>query len=168
MKKFLTTLLLAFAITFSNAQINTNVCDSLSYTIQPAWGSSALLVLNGHAPGATGNVLWDWQVCNDSLWFSNSGSNVIFQQFTIHDTVIVCLTITFCGLNGVCHTCHLPCDTLVWGANGWGGAQPLMINELTKNYTKDNKYYDVLGRGVFNIEPNVLYIKNNIKYMRLE
>ena len=167
MKRLLLTLLVLLGL---QTQAQISPCDSVSYTILSGSGGNTTLQLNGIlAPGFPGIVLmWEWQVCDDALCFADTNQSATFNQFTITDTLKVCLT-TMLEMNNAWYTC-MQCDSLIYGPAGWmmmNMGNPLAITELQLNTNNDGKMYDLLGREVFEIQIGVMYIRNKKKYIKI-
>ena len=166
MKKLLLILLVTFGL---QTQAQMVPCDSIEYTIQSAQPgpSTTILILSGIA-SIPGIVLdWDWQACDDNLCYSASGQSVTFNQFTVTDTIKVCLT-TILEINNTWWTC-MQCDSLVYGPSGWMKMGVLTsIKEIETNVIKDNKMYDLLGREIFEVPISEMYIKNNRKCIHIK
>jgi hypothetical protein len=158
MKKLLLILLL-FGLE-TKAQIN--YCDSISYTVNTGSGTDLVLIGNVNIPGSS-NIIYSWQACDANLCYTGSGQTSIFNQFSITDTVKVCLIVSYCDTVG-CYSCYLPCDTVVWN-NGWGEPQSLGIYELQYTELNNNKIFDLLGRELFTTPNRRIYIKNGKKYI---
>ena len=145
-------------------------CDSISYTILSGSGGNTTLQLNGMlAPGFPGIVsMWEWQVCDDALCFADTNQSATFNQFTITDTLKVCLT-TLLEMNNMMYSC-MQCDSLVYdGFGGWmmmNMGNPLSIPELETNLISNNKMYDILGRELFYIPTGTIYIQNKKLYIK--
>ena len=145
------------------------VCDSVSYTILSGSGGNTTLQLNGTiTPGLQGTVLmWEWQVCDDALCFADTNQIAIFNQFTIADTLKVCLT-TMIMVNNMIYTC-VQCDSLIYGPAGWmmmNMGNPTGINELEFTWEDDGIIYDMVGRKLIEIPVGVMYIQNRKLYIR--
>lgn len=163
MRKLLFILLILLGVQ-TQAQFLPNVCDSVSYTVNTGSGTDLVLIGTVNIPGVS-NIVYSWQACDANLCYSGNGQTSLFNQFSIIDTVKVCLIVSYCDTIG-CYSCYLPCDTVVWN-NGWGEPQPLGIYEL--QYTKyDNKIYDIYGREVYKQKQNIIYIKNGKKYILIK
>jgi len=162
MKKILLVLLVIVGLQ-TKAQIN--ICDSIEYTIQPT--GSTLLMLNGVANISGSVVSWDWQACDDNMCYASTGQIGYFQQFTVTDTIKVCLTTTL-DINGVTWVCNR-CDSLVYtGFGGWmllNWSNPVSLQEI-KNIKQDNKIYDLLGRELSEVPKGKIYIKNRKKFIK--
>ena len=145
------------------------VCDSVGYTVLSGSGGNTTLQLNGTiTPGLQGTVLmWEWQVCDDALCFADTNQIAIFNQFTIADTLKVCLT-TMIMVNNMIYTC-VQCDSLIYGPAGWmmmNMGNPTTITELELNTNNGGKMYDMLGRELFYIPNGTMYIQNRKIYIR--
>ena len=150
----------------TKAQIN--ICDSIEYSIQPT--GNTLLILNGVTNISGSIISWDWQACDNNMCYASSGQTGHFQQFTVTDTIKVCLTTTL-DINGMIWTCN-QCDSLVWdGFGGWmllHNTNPVSLQEI-KNIKQDYKMYDLLGKEFKNynsIPKGTLYIKNREKFIK--
>ena len=168
MKKIILLLFLVLGTFFSQAQIIP--CDSVGYTILSGSGGNTTLQLTGTlTPGTPGFVVsWDWAVCDDALCFSDTGQSTVWNQFTVTDTLKVCLT-TILENNNTWITC-LQCDSLVYGPAGWmmmNMGNPTAITELELNTNNNGKMYDILGREITEVQVGVMYIRNNKKYIKL-
>ena len=166
MKKLLLVLLVTLGL---QTQAQMLPCDSISYTILSGSGGNTTLQLNGIlAPGFPGIVLmWEWQVCDDALCYADTNQSATFNQFTITDTLKVCLT-TMLEINNMWYTC-MQCDSLIYGQNGWmmmNMSNPLSMLELETNPFSDNKMYDMLGRELFYIPIGTMYIQNRKLYIK--
>jgi hypothetical protein len=135
MKKLLILLLVLFGLQ-TQAQFLPNLCDSISYTVNTGNGTDLVLIGSVNIPGAS-NIIYSWQACDANLCYSGSGQTSLFNQFSMTDTVKVCLIVSYCDTIG-CYSCYLQCDTVVWN-NGWGEPQPLGVHEL--QYTKLNQFH---------------------------
>ena len=116
MKKILTLLMVVLlGLTTSKAQILSNYCDTIKYTISQSW-TPGTLELVGHSPtfpGAT--VQWDYTILdyNGTVLYNDTLQNVTYPA-SVNDTLIVCLTNIITHNNGqYVGTCY-DCDTLVW------------------------------------------------------
>ena len=168
MKKLLLVLLVALGL---QTQAQVLPCDSISYTILSGSGGNTTLQLNGIlAPGFPGIVLmWEWQVCDDALCFADTNQSATFNQFTITDTLKVCLTYML-EMNNAWYTC-MQCDSLIYGPSGWmmmNMGNPLTIEELVIEKINDNRMYDLFGRELFTIPTGVMYIRNQKKYIKIK
>ena len=166
MKKLLLALLVVIGL---QTQAQMLPCDSISYTILSGSGGNTTLQLNGIlAPGFPGIVsMWEWQVCDDALCYADTNQSATFNQFTVNDTLKVCLT-TMLEINNMWYTC-MQCDSLIYGPAGWmmmNMGNPLAITELETNSNLDNKMYDMLGRELFYIPIGTMYIQNRKLYIR--
>ena len=172
MKKLLLVLLVALGL---QTQAQISPCDSVGYEITPFTGTS--LQLNGvfsmiwSFPG--GGVLdWSWSVCDANLCYSDTGQSVTFNQFTMNDTVKVCLTTilqTDTMFSPNTYTCT-QCDTLVYDwFNGWiilnSMGNPTAIEENPRMIPTDGKIYDLLGRELNEIPVGTMYIRNQKLYI---
>ena len=168
MKKLLLALLVLIGL---QTQAQILPCDSINYTILSGSGGNTTLQLNGIlAPGFPGIVLmWEWQVCDDASCFADTNQIATFNQFTITDTLKVCLA-TILMTNNIIYTCT-QCDSLIYGPAGWmmmNMGNPLAIKELEFNINNDGKMYDLLGREIFEIPVGVMYIQNRQKYIKIK
>ena len=166
MKKILLALLVVIGL---QTQAQMLPCDSISYTILSGSGGNTTLQLNGMlAPGFPGIVsMWEWQVCDDALCYSDTNQSSTFNQFTMNDTLKVCLT-TLLEMNNMMYS-FMQCDSLIYGPAGWmmmNMGNPLAITELETNSILDNKMYDMLGRELFYIPTGIMYIQNRKLYIR--
>ena len=164
MKKLLLVLLIALGL---QTQAQIVVCDSVGYTILSGSGGNTTLQLNGIlTSGFTDTILmWEWQVCDDVSCFADTNQSSTFNQFTITDTLKVCLT-TLIMSNNMIYTC-MQCDSLIYGPAGWmmmNMGNPLAITELEINPILD-KMYDMLGRELFYIPTGTMYIQNRKLYI---
>ena len=144
-------------------------CDSISYTILSGSGGNTTLQLNGTVTSgfSFNTIIWSWQVCDNSLCFGDSGQFTVWNQFTVTDTLKVCLT-TILEVNNTWITC-LQCDSLIYGPTGWmmmNMGNPLSILELETNPFSNNKMYDMLGRELFYIPTGTMYIQNRKIYIK--
>ena len=172
MKKLLLALLVSLGL---QTQAQISLCDSITYTIQSAQSgpTTTILMLNGIVtPNFPGMITdWDWQACDTNLCYSASGQSVTFNQFTVTDTIKVCLTILI-DYNMMSYSC-IQCDSLVYGPGGWmmmNMGNPTGIKELIGNQI-GGQIYDLLGRAYDNynsIPFGSMYIINRNKYLKLE
>ena len=168
MKKLLLVLLVLLGL---QTQAQITPCDSVEYTYLSGSGGNTTIQLNGVINGVCPINFpctvfdWEWQVCDANLCFSDTGQTATFNQFSITDTIKVCLT-TILDINNTWLTC-IQCDSLVYGPNGWMKMGVLTsIKEINANTIKDNKMYDLLGREIFEIQKGTIYIKNRKKYIK--
>ena len=165
MKRLLLSLLVLITL---QTQAQISPCDSVSYTIVSALGGT--LQLNGTiTTGFSGSITsWDWTVCDESFCFSDTGPAGVFTQFTINDTLKVCLS-TNINYMGTTYSC-IQCDSLVYDAvNGWvllNMGNPSFVSELEITSVLDNKIYDLLGRELIEIPIGVMYFKNRRCYLK--
>ena len=165
MKKILFILLVALGLQ-SQAQII--YCDSISYatssTINYPFG------VTGSIPTIPGTVTWTWTVCNSNMCYSSNGASAYFGQVSLTDTLKVCYDVLI-DINGFTYMCS-GCDNLVYNPNShqWEKVitQPLAVMDLKPNAINDNKMYDLLGREIFEVPLNEMYIKNNKKCIRIK
>ena len=167
MKKLLLTLLVLLGL---QTQAQIFPCDSVGYTILSGSGGNTTLQLTGTlTSGFPGFVVsWDWAVCDDALCFGDTGQATVWNQFTVTDTLKVCLT-TILENNNTWITC-LQCDSLIYGPAGWmmmNMGNPMAITELELNTINGGKMYDLLGREVTEAQIGVMYIRNQKKYIRV-
>ena len=166
MKKLLLALLVTFGL---QTQAQIFPCDSVGYTILSGSGGNTTLQLTGTlTSGFPGFVVsWDWAVCDDALCFGDTGQTTVWNQFTVTDTLKVCLT-TYLDVNGATYVCT-QCDTLVYdGFGGWmmmNMGNPTAIQELTFETINNNKMYDLLGRELTEVPVGVMYIRNKKLYI---
>ena len=167
MKKILLALLVTLGL---QTQAQMAACDSVRYTVLSGSGGNTTLQLNGTiTSGFPGIVLmWEWQVCDDTLCFADTNQSATFNQFTIADTLKVCLT-TMLEINNTWITC-MQCDSLIYGPAGWmmmNMGSPTEIKELVIKKINDNRMYDLFGRELFTIPTGVMYIRNQKKYIKI-
>lgn len=114
-------------------------CDEISYVFNTGPGTYLTFVGSTALQG----VSWSWSACNTSLCFGATGQTALFEQFIVTDTIKACLTATTDSL-----LCNLPCDTLVWGGDGWEVMVPGVtgIRELAQERVTDDRMFDMLGR----------------------
>jgi hypothetical protein len=161
MKKLLLVLLVLLGL---QTQAQITPCDSVEYTYLSGSGGNTMLQLNGVINGVY-PIIWEWQVCDANLCFSDTGQTATFNQFSITDTIKVCL-MTILDVSNTWWSC-MQCDSLVYGPNGWMKLGVLTsIKEINANTIKDNKMYDLLGREIFEIQKGTIYIKNRKKYIK--
>ena len=167
MKKLLLVLLVLLGL---QTQAQIYPCDSVEYTYLSGSGGNTTLQLNGTISGVCPVnfpctvVSWEWQVCDANLCFSDTGQAAIFSQFSITDTIKVCL-MTILNVSNTWWTC-MQCDSLVYGPNGWMKMSTTTSIKEIEAVTKDNKMYDLLGREIFEIPQGTIYIKNRKKFIR--
>ena len=165
MKRLLLSLLVLIGL---QTQAQISPCDSVGYTIVSGLGGT--LQLNGTiTTGFSGSITsWDWTVCDESFCFSDTGPTGVFTQFTINDTLKVCLS-TNINYMGATYSC-MQCDSLVYdGISGWilmNMGSPSGFTELEFTSVLDNKIYDLLGRELIEIPIGVMYIKNRRFYFK--
>ena len=159
MKKLLLVLLTCFTLNSTSQTI----CDSVVVS-----GSAWQLVAGIGTPGPT-IILVDYWLTTDPL------GNVLGQDSitsyhtasanTPQDTVVMCLTVSFSSPWFSPGTC---CLVLVWDGTTWvkhyisnlpSGLQEIQYIE------NDDRVYDLLGRELFTIPKNTIYIKNNKLYI---
>ena len=168
MKKLLLVLLVLLGL---QTQAQVSPCDSVGYAVISGSGGNPTLQLDGVINGVCpinfpcAVVSWDWSVCDAGLCFSDTGQTATFNQFSITDTIKVCL-MTILDVSNTWWSCA-QCDSLVYGPNGWMKMGVLTsIKEINANTIKDNKMYDLLGREIFEIQKGTIYIKNRKKYIK--
>ena len=165
MKKILLAILVFFGFKTS-AQIN--YCDSISY------GTSSTinypLILSGSVPFATDSVDWMWRVCDANMCYSSDSINASFGQVSTTDTLKVCYDVII-TINGFTYYCS-GCDSLTYNPNTYQweklAIQPLGIFEGKPIITHKDKMYNLLGKEIFEIPLNKIYIKNNKKCIRIK
>ena len=164
-KKILFLLSIALGL---QSQAQVVYCDSISYTTTSTINYP--FIVSGSIPNIPGTVTWSWQVCDSSLCYSGSGPNASFGQVSLTDTLSVCYNV-FIDINGFTYICS-GCDDLVYNPNTYQWekiiAQPLTVMELKPNIINYNKIYDLLGREMFEVPLNEMYIKNNRKCIRIK
>ena len=173
MKKILFILLITFGL---QAQAQTNFCNLAEINIVASTPSTLDLSTNLSTmfDSSVTTITYDWSVW--CLIIIEHGTDTIatphFQDLITLDTLVVCLTSTVCT-DGLCYACDI-CDTLIYNSNSyqWEAmsttGNPLAIKEIKNNYVLDNKMYDLLGREIFEISLNEMYIKNNKKCIRIK
>ena len=166
MKKLLLAILLVFGLNQTQAQMIP--CDSIEYTIEPGTGTT--LQLNGTiAPGFWGTATsWMWSICDANLCYGDTGQTTTWTQFTMNDTLKVCLT-TILEINNDIYTCY-QCDSLIYdGFGGWMMFSQFFstgIIELEMNKIVDNRIYDLTGRELKRAPVGVMYIRNRKLYIK--
>tara|TARA_R110002051_G_scaffold321795_2_gene410434 strand:- start:12414 stop:12926 length:513 start_codon:yes stop_codon:yes gene_type:complete len=169
MKKLLLAVLVLIGL---QTQAQVSPCDSISYTITSSTNTN-LLQLNGVITGVCPINFpcvvsdWSWQVCNNSLCFSDTGQVSYFQQFNTSDTIKVCLMTTI-DYMGATYSCMSQCDSLVFGPNGWmlmNMGNSTGIEELTGGQI-DDQIYDLLGRKLKEVPVGTMYIRNRKVYLK--
>ena len=139
--------------TYINAQ---TICDSVSYSVS---NGQALILIGTN--NSLDSVNFQWGVCYNSMCYSKDGDTATFTDVNTLDTVSVCFNI---APQWMCEQYQY----LVFTNGLW---QPLntitYINEIISISSK-NKIYDLLGREIFEIPLNKIYIKNNKKCIRIK
>jgi hypothetical protein len=79
MKKLLLVLLVLLGL---QTQAQITPCDSVEYTYLSGSGGNTMLQLNGVINGVY-PIIWEWQVCDANLCFSDTGQTATFNQFSI-------------------------------------------------------------------------------------
>ena len=147
-------ILLAILIFFAFQTKSQTLCDSISYNI----GSGQELILIGEN-SSSDSVNFQWGVCYNENCYSKTGDTVVFTDIDIFDTVSVCFNIS------PQWTCE-DCQYLVFTNGSWQLINTIThVNEI-KPQISNNKMYDLLGREIFEIPLNKIYIKNNKKCIR--
>ena len=165
MKKLIITLLVLLGL---QTQAQIIYCDSISYTTVTSNTPGYPLILSGFTPNIPGAVTWSWTVCDANLCYPGSGVNVIFQPFSITDTLKVCYDVLI-DISGFVYTCT-DCDSLVYNGNSWvllNMGNPMAIDDRNKIDNQiDGQVYDLLGRELESIPIGKIYIRNNKMYIR--
>jgi len=165
MKKILLAILVFFGLKTS-AQVN--YCDSISY------GTSSTinypLILSGSISFVPDSIDWLWSVCDNNMCYTGSGPNPSFAQVSTADTLKVCYDVII-SVNGFTYYCS-GCDSLTYNPNTYQweklAVQPLGIFEGKPIVTHKDKIYNLLGKEIFEIPLNKMYIKNNKKCIRIK
>ncbi len=109
-------------------------------------------------------------MCNTSLCYAGFGQNASFGQVCLGDTLKVCYDVII-SINGFTYYCS-GCDSLTYNPNTYQweklAIQPLGIFEGKPIITYKDKMYNLLGREIFEIPLNKIYIKNNKKCIRIK
>ena len=170
MKKLLLALLVLIGLqTQTQAQILP--CDSLEMNIEfQSLDTIALSASFGQfLPGYTQSYDWYISTCPGVVFGGSYDSIAPFNIPLNTDTLIVCLTATYCDSN-LCYSCFI-CDTLVMnlGTGQWEFismiSNPTSIQELEINPVSDNRIYDMLGRELFEVPVGKMYIRNQKLYI---
>ncbi len=134
-------------------QINAqSLCDSLYYNVQ----TSQILTLVGFNTSSD-SVNFMWTACDNSTCYSENGDTVYFPLVNILDTVKVCYNIS------PQWTCN-DCGYVVFNGFTWQLLNTIVyVNELQQPLL-NSKIYDLLGREIYRIPRNGIYIKNGILY----
>ena len=163
MKNILLAILIFFGLKTS-AQVN--YCDSISYGISSTINYP--LILSGSISFTPDSIDWLWSVCDNNMCYTGNGANASFGQVSITDTLKVCYDVIV-TINGFTYLCS-GCDSLTYNPNTYQWeklmVQPLSIIDLKENTLNDGKTYDLLGREIFNIPKETIYIKNRKKYIK--
>jgi len=143
------TLLLLLLTIQINAQ---SLCDSLYYNVQT---SQVLTVVGFNTSSDSVNFMWG--VCDNTTCYSASGDTAYFPLVNPLDTVKVCYDIS------PQWTCN-SCGYVVFNGFTWQLLNIIVyVNELQQPLL-DSKIYDLLGREIYSIPRNGIYIKNGILY----
>ena len=168
MKKIFLILLVSLGL---QTQAQVVPCDSVEYAITPTGNTTLQLdgAITGICPVTFPCIVtdWNWTICDDALCFSDTGQSTTWNQFTMNDTIKVCLT-TILEMNNMIYTC-LQCDTLIYdGFGGWmimNMGNPTAIKEIKFNTSNDGKIYDLLGKELSYIPVGKMYIRNSRLYI---
>ena len=133
-------------------QINAqSLCDSLYYNVQ---ASQVLTVVGFNNSSDSINFIWG--VCDNTACYSADGDTAYFPLVNPLDTVKVCYDIS---PQWACTECYVVLNGFTWQ----------LVNTIT--YVNElqlpplnNKMYDLLGREIYSIPRNGIYIKNRILY----
>jgi len=164
-KNTLLAILVFFGLTTS-AQVN--YCDSISY------GTSSTinypLILSGSISFTPDSIDWLWSVCDNNMCYTGSGPNPSFGQVSTADTLKVCYDVVITMSNAV-YVCS-GCDSLTYNPNTYQweklAMQPLGIFEGKPIVVREDKMYNLMGKEIFKIPLNKIYIKNNKKCIRIK
>ena len=146
-------------------QAQINMCDSITYWTDQAQGLTVGIDTTNIPFNPAFNI--DsievlWQVCDESICYSESGISAFFGQITTSDTIKVCYDVMLYTVNTLEVCTH--CDSLVYDGFSWvllNMGNPVEIREY-KDKIVNNKLYDLYGREI--LKPKGLYIKNNKLY----
>ena len=153
-----------------NAQ-EINDCDQLSYTTWPQQSAPSWpFAIQGNATslystGLVDSIMWNWQVCNSTMCYSDLGPEVTFPFILTTDTIKLCydayVYFADATLNYNCHHC----DSLIYDSNEYSWVffnsnTPTSINEFTPETINNNKIYDLLGRELKKVPVGTIYIRN--------
>ena len=142
-------------------------CDSITYNIDPSQGFNISLDTTGIVHNPDSMDIW-WAICTNGLCYSGQGMYDYFPQVMITDTVKVCYDVMLYEVNTM-EVCTR-CDTVIFDGTNWilfNMGNPTAINELVIKMS-NNKMYDLLGREIFEIPLNEIYINNNKKCIRIK
>jgi len=160
MKKILLVVLVSLGL---QTQAQSNLCDSLSYTVI----QGLPLTVYGEVSGIINmvdSIEWLFSACNSVACYTPQGNNPYsFPQINVTDTVKFCYDAYVYTPNQMVVCSH--CDSLIFDYTdstyvlfNMGGTTS--INELTLEKVNNNKIYDLLGRELFYIPRGTMYIQN--------
>ena len=134
-------------------QINAqSLCDSLYYNVQ---ASQVLTVVGFNNSSDSVNFIWG--VCDNTACYSADGDTAYFPLVNPLDTVKVCYDIS---PQWACNDCRY----VVLNGFTWQLINTIThVNELQLP-PLNSKMYDLLGREIYSIPRNGVYIKNGILY----
>ena len=162
MKKIILILLVSLGL---QTQAQIIYCDSISYTTVTSNSIGYPLILAGYSPNIPGDVTWEWGVCTDEFCYPGSGINVIFQPFSMTDTLHVCYDV-YIDVSGFTYACS-DCDYFAFNGFTWvllDTGNTTSIREITHN-TVNGKIYDLLGSELKHIPIGEMYIMNKKLYI---
>ena len=169
MKNILIILLVLFGLqTHAQQAVPYFCCDSITYNIDPSQGFNIYLDTTNIVHNPDSIDVW-WSVCTSSMCYAGQGMYCYFGQIMTSDTIKVCYDAILYTVNTV-ETCTR-CDSLIFNGTSWvlfNMGNPTAISELAIKTFNNNKIYDLLGREIFEIPLNEIYIKNNKKCIRIK
>ena len=169
MKNILIILLVLFGLqTHAQQAVPYFCCDSITYDIDPSQGFNIYLDTTNIVHNPDSIDVW-WSVCTSSMCYAGQGMYCYFLQIMTLDTIKVCYDAILYTVNTV-ETCTR-CDSLIFNGTSWvlfNMSNPTAISELAIKTFNNNKIYDLLGREIFEIPLNEIYIKNNKKCIRIK
>jgi len=160
MKKIILALLVSLGL---QTQAQSNLCDSLSYTVIQGLPMMVYMEANGIS-NMIDSIEWNTTACNTLTCYTPQGNNPYsFPLINMTDTVKFCYDAYIYTQNQAIVCSH--CDSLIFDYTdstyvlfNMGGTTS--INELTLEKVNNNKIYDLLGRELFYIPRGTMYIQN--------
>jgi len=166
MKKIILILLVLLGL---QTRAQSNLCDSLSYTVYQGLPMMVYMEANGIS-NMVDSIEWYTTACNTLTCYTPQGNNPYsFPLINMTDTVKFCYDDYVYTQNQIIVCSH--CDSLIFDYTDSTyvlfsmQGNPTSINELTFNRVNDSKIYDLLGRELEYIPAGKMYIRNNKLYI---
>ncbi len=161
MKKILWMLMVSLGL---QTQAQSNLCDSISYTVYQGLPMMVYMEANGIS-NMVDSIEWNTTACNTLTCYTPQGNNPYsFPLINMTDTVKFCYDAYVYTQNQAIVCSH--CDSLIFDYTDSTyvlfsmQGNPTNIEELSTTEIVDNKMYDLFGKELNEAPLGKMYIKN--------